>query len=740
MTRLLVSSGGDALSIGGAALTNENPVFPALSSGLEWTVTDLGFLDAVSNRLIQPADNCLVYSVTVGGVEYFVDWEVGYVDVTFTFNSCDYTMTVYQWGTCDITYNPAHVANLPADDTAEVVATITSYRLAWYKAHVLSSAYGSVDITVNGESTGGVGDTVPPTVSFAAPSGFNEALDQDTVLTCSENVQVGTGNFYKYNATTGVLIETVAAASANYSGSTVTIPWAVAETNSTAYSVRWDAGTFEDLAGNGVAARTDDTFAYTTVASVVSSLDLSPDATVSSIAAVQSQLDDWESNWNSTTPSGKTNSDHRVVGLDTSTTGALNLNNYVFPQNVYVRHVGTFSADADGIASISVNHTGTGTLNNCTKLWLTLMDIRAPSNADFNNGIWSIDGTADCGVYRCALKGWPFTINTSASGTTSYFFVGTGSTRFTYKYNVGYYFADGHFKIFGTHTDFLLEGNMGNYFGGDDYTFANGVRMVDPVSRCNFFARNRMMKPGNHNDGIQFNKNPSGSGFPCTRWFSEYDIFLRGVWGGGAIANPDESGWGAYWTKDSTLACQGPHLHQHCLFVNGHNRAITGFTGGGTTANYISAIQHDSDQQPNAAYPYIRNVQTATANLCCGHNGGYTTAIGTGGLLLVLGGSVDGTGADYTKLLPYCTNIPTNYTDLWDMRPPSGARTHPDYTPSGDRLGCWGLWQKLFNGDADIVLSKVGWPVAKLFVEDFDRSDNFWGGFNNTYDSNGENT
>lgn len=735
MAEVLLTTTGELLTGAGGAVIKSDPVFPALSPALEFTRTAIGLLDGVQNRLVQPSDNCRVWSVTVGSVEYFVDWTVGYVDVPFTFNNCDYTLNVGEWGLCSLTHDPADVGNLPADDTTATIATITSYKLAFHKANILSTAYGSVDVKLNGLSTGGGSDTVPPTVAGMTPSGFSVTKDQDTIWSCSENVQVGTGNYYKHNATTGNLIETVAAASASYVGTTITIPWSNAESDATAYTISCDAGTFEDGAGNGCAAIAQGTWTYITASSGGGGVNADTDVTVSSIVALRSQLQSWEDNWNTTTPAGKTNSDDRVIGITSSTTGAMDLSNLVFPQRVYVRHVGTFSGDSIGVASCSVNHSGTGTINNSTNVWLYLMDLRAPDNANYNSGLWQSNGSTDCGIVRCSARGWPFVLDTSATGTTGYVFTSTGSTRFTYMQNAGFYFRDGHWKLFNTHTNFTNVSNIGNFFCGDDYTFATGISFVDPIWHSNFYARRRMMADGIHNDGIQFNQSPSTT--PAIRFNMKYDVYLRGRWGGAALTQVGEGGWGAAFTSGAVGTCIGPHLHEHMLLINGHVRAVTGFPGGNGIANYCTAIQHDNDQPPNAAWPAVRGVSAATGNFCSGPNSSFNTIIGTNGFLLVLGGNNQGVGANFNLLLPYFTTIPTNYTDLWDIRPPVGAATHPNF--GGNKIGCWQLWEKLFNGDSDVVLSKIGWPVAPTFISDFDRNDNFWGSYTGTFDANGDN-
>ncbi|MGE0786948.1 MAG: hypothetical protein AB7S26_14845 [Sandaracinaceae bacterium] len=77
--------------------------------------------------------------------------------------------------------------------------------------------------------------------------------------------------------------------------------------------------------------------------------------------------------------------------------------------------------------------------------------------------------------------------------------------------------------------------------------------------------------------------------------------------------------------------------------------------------------------------------------------------------------------------------------EIADIRPRAGRRYHPESTLASDRVGLFDLWQKLLSGDSTGVLSRVGWPVAPLFIADFDRADHFWGGDTGAFDANGDN-
>lgn len=740
MSRLLRTTSGDALVTASGALSGVLPVFPAQSTGLEFGISVSDAIEGVENRLY-PISNNRVVSVTLGGTEYFMDWEVGSMDIQFTHNTVDYTLTVGQWGFCTLSYDPADVASLPADDTTgTVIATITAYKVASLTSDILGATYTSTNIVLNGYDTSGAVDVTPPAPVSITPTGTGAALNATVLITCTENVYIGAGNFYIYDVTAGAVLQTIPVASANYVGTQIQLTTS-GQSNSNQYSVRWDAGAFEDLAGNPVAVLSTNTYSWTTQAASTLSA-MSPDTTVSSLATLYSTLASWQSNWNGTIPSGKTSSDFRVIGINANTTGTFTLNGYTFPQNVYIRHVGTFNNDS----TCSVSHTGIGVFTNNTKLHLWRMYLKTPDTAAYSNGVWSVNGNTDCSIEKCAAEGWPFVPIGTNWGTTANFFQNNGgNTRFTFKHIVYSYMSDGMIRNFGQSTNLVFEGNLGRWIGGDDYSVNANADLIDVVWRANCYARRRAKQAGNHNDCIQFNKSgTAGPGAKATRYLIEYDVAYRGVWTG-AISNPGETGWAAYFLDNSSNPSTGPHLAQHNLILCGHYRGLTPIAGSGQTAQFITCVQHDNDQPPNAGIPMIYGNSTASRNLVASNTtfvqtSKFTTGNqeGTGGLDLLIGGANDGTGANFSLLLPYFTAIPTNYTDLWDIRPPIGAITHPDYTPSANRIGCFDLWAKLFDADPLVCHSRNGWPIDSAWIADYDYNDNFWGSYTGNYDSNGD--
>lgn len=452
------------------------------------------------------------------------------------------------------------------------------------------------------------------------------------------------------------------------------------------------------------------------------------DVVVSSASALRNTLLGWQADWNGTVPPGKTPSDERVVGLDTTVVGPIDLSGIQLPQRVCVRAVGTFLADY----SCSTYVQGTISLAGSRNLWLCLMDVRAPNSSGFATGLVNLDGTTGCGLLRCSVSGWPFVVAPGATGTTSYAISPNGATDLTMMHNVYRYMKDGFAKWRGTIDNLRLEGNMGLYCGGDDHTVASGAALNDPLIIANYFDRHHAKAVGVHNDGWQQNS----GGSQLNRYVLRYNVGYRGTWTG--TGETTENGWQLWYLSGAGGPSTGPWLAEHCLFLNGQQRAIDRIPGAGTsTVRYCAAIDSavDASQVANARFPRIIGADLRERNFVTAPHAAYTNGEGTNGIKVILGST-----PDHAPLLAYMETIPTDATDLWDIRPKAGTRYHPAYAPAADRVGPFELWEKLLAGDPQVVLSKVGWPVAPLFIADFDRGDHFWGGYSGTFDANGDNT
>lgn len=128
--------------------------------------------------------------------------------------------------------------------------------------------------------TGAAADVTAPTFVSMTPSdgSVDASILSAPVLTFDEAIQQGTGVITAHNVTTNTTIETfdivsdagTGAGQVSVSGSTVTIRFASPLPNSTEVSFRWPAGIVEDLAGNNLAAKTDDSLSFTTIAAAPS--------------------------------------------------------------------------------------------------------------------------------------------------------------------------------------------------------------------------------------------------------------------------------------------------------------------------------------------------------------------------------------------------------------------------------------------------------------------------------------
>ncbi len=711
---------------------------------LEFILMADGPIDAVQNRLIPhpwpggTAKAPRMYDVIVDGGP-FSDEVIpfdGATEENVQLVVGPYTVTIGFWGFVENNYDDSDGAQMPADGVTTVPFVIKGFRVSnpagTIVSRMITKAGGlPIELKVTGKTP--AADTTPPVVSSIIPTGIDVPKDAPITINANENVVAGSGNFYLRDTDTLTTHEIIDAVNAVYAGSQITLTPVVAQGDLQNLSIRWDGGAFEDQAGNPVAAQTDDTWSWRTVPATPSNPTNAglqpppPDVVVSSPADVRNQLVAWAASH----PGGI-----RCIGVDTTTTGHMNLSGIDLPERVYIRPVGGFLAGG-GDPEVTVKHIGTGSLNGSRNIVLWRMDLRAPDMQDYFSGLWTADNSIDSGFYKCVGRGWPFNVavGSTASGVTNYLFTADNTQGLIVEGNVHLYMKDGLCKLGGTIDRPRIKRMMGNYVGGDDITIANGGNMIDPDFGCNFPARDRAMSPGNHNDFIQFNQ-----GSMATRFVSRYDVVMRGAWTGFVNINPDESGLGAIWSRGTNGTVSiGPHRHEQSLFMNGHDRAITGFTGGNSEAHFNTLVQHLNATPPKKAYPAITGIAVSVGNYCNAHFAGYNTNPGTGGKLVVLGGNVRGNGANYNLLLPDFTNIPTNYTDLWDIRPPITSELHPDYAVPGDRVGCYELWDMLFNGDPEVVLTKHAWPLGVIYKRDFDRGLNFWGGYSGIFDGDGNN-
>jgi hypothetical protein len=467
--------------------------------------------------------------------------------------------------------------------------------------------------------------------------------------------------------------------------------------------------------------------------------DVSIDVTVSTAAELNALLTSWSgtTNWDNTAAGlGKATTDPRTIGVTAPILNSVAADGKTFPQLVTIRSVGAFvGLDASVYFNATVKVSGT------TNLRFYLCDFRAPGGSAFSNGFITCNNTVDVTFRKCTFSGVPFPIVDGVSGSTRYALVPQGSTRLSIINCTYRYFGDGLIKFGkGTHTAPLWRGNCGRYSGGDDITLALEAHLVDPVFEYWYADRHHAKEFGTHNDVLQKNDKLSDgtiSSNPAnmTRATFRYCVFYRGLWTGAGAPGSGENGWQCLYMSPGNGT--GPDMIEQCLFINGQQRGHDA-NSSATASRYNTFIEGDFVQYGNARYPRPVGGSTFIGNFVACQSDTQPAAgtenSGTGGIRVNVNGDFAGAYA------PYMEGVPSEATGLYEIRPKITGRMHPDYAVPSERVGCYDLWAKLLASDDNVVLSNVGWPVATMWVEDFDPNDDFGDGtYTGNFDSNGNN-
>lgn len=718
-----------------------------------------GIIDAVNNRLIPfpyplglPGGENMprMYDMVVGGTTYTFD-PATQADIVFV--SGIFTVTVGFWGYFIVRYDTADAGSLPANGATVTPITVTSFRVSNLAGTVISPAFtnggAGYGVVIRGQAA--APDTTAPTVVDAHPSGVAVALDQDIILNCSENVQAGTGNFYIWDTVADTALETIAAASASYANAQITIPRANAEMNSNSYELRWDAGVFKDLANNGVAAEAGGVWQWITAASGGGGGTPPPgtaDVIVSTAAALRSLLLTWEgtANWNSTAAGlGKTAADPRTVGIDTAINSDIDLRNMVFPQLVTIRSIGTF---ANGFAS-SVPITGRLQMNNSSNIRWYLIESRAPTGTS-PQGWAIIDGASHIHFERFVARGVPYTYSAGNNPTSSRFIHTQGNTDHIYFKDFVHRYIDATTINYnsGVHTNWSIDGWLGEYHGGDDMADVSFNATLNGLTARGVFGdRTRSKRVGKHCDGWQSFQAPA----KVTNFNISLSVFLHGEWiDTGEVAG---TGWQTIFIS-SGASDAGASSADQVLFCGGHQRAMdkpSGNTNAITNVTFLFGPYQQAWTYGNAPFPapYGSRGAGSPAN----YNVGWSISncyqvvngLGKANVIKPENGNVirvvPGTNAatwNFSTVSPDVVTLPDEFTSLWQVRPKAGGALDP----AGQACGCHDLWTKLYAGDPIVCKSKVGWPVAEAFIKYFDPGNNFAGGasgYTGSYDANGNN-
>lgn len=482
-------------------------------------------------------------------------------------------------------------------------------------------------------------------------------------------------------------------------------------------------------------------WSFSTIPAVNPATTFTPDVVVSSVASLISTLTSWQNNPNGTVPAGKAALDDRVLGYDTSL-GSMTLSNLNLPMKVYIRPVGTYgttSISGFNEPSCSVFISGIVTVTNCSNIIFWRNDIRAASSAAiFGVMVWN--NCSNSGVIKSVIRGWPHQLVQGTYGTTARGMRINSGNNLIFQENVSLFIYDTHHYFDGTINGLTYHGNMGRHSGGNCWTFdGSSFTVNDPDFRYNYMDRIYHPYKSLHGDWGQYNN--AGASNRAT---FAYNVGYHGHWTG--EYNPDTQ-TGLLTNAPQFLFCSqgsststGPNLFEHNLIANPQQRGVDRIPGSAILTTQFNTMldpvmpTSPISQTSPAPWPRIvstdvsqRNYITAPAS-----NPSYNVNQGTNGIRKAV-------TAPHTEILDEHMSIPTDLTDLYDIRPRVGTRTHPDYTPASDRVGCFDLWAKLYAKDPKVLLSMAGWPCATIFIEDFDPLNRFGSNYTGNYDANGDN-
>jgi len=638
----------------------------------------------------------------------------------------------------------------PTNVQTVTVLTITSYRTytTVNGVTVPSNPKTGVHIKVKGQTV--TTDVIAPTISAMSPSGSSVAIGSAFTFTMSEPVAKGTSGTIKiWNETTNALIETLDVATAPSSGpGSIAIGTGqviVTPTSALPYgvdvSIEFSAGVIKDLAGNGIAAVARGVWQVTTVIATTPITTFTPDLVVSSLSAILSTLAAWAADPVTTAPAGKAPLDDRVLGYNAILPG-LTINNIHMPMNVYLRPVGVYGSTlafgkSNPTCSTYIN--GVTTLNGCTNISLWRNDIRAPNTGLFNGAILVIKNCTNCHSIKNVARGWAFDLVQGNLGTTQRGIRIDGGTNCSVQYSATLYICDSSVDAYGTVNSPIFRGLMGRHSGGNFQKLATGSVISDLLRE--FCFTDRVFHPYKklHGDDFQFN-----DGAISHRQNFRYNVNFRGYWT--ASYDPDADGYSSnatqtlYQSKGGSTST-GPHSFNQNLVCSGQQRGVDKIPGGSIlTTNNNSMIDSilpnapwPNGQAGRAPWPRIVATDISNDNFITAPNSAYVVNEGTGGLKLIC-------SSDHHEILAYHEAVPTHLNDLWDIRPKAGTVTDPFYATPSARIGSYDLWSKLLLGDSQAVLSKQGWPTRQIFIEDFDRGDNFSGLHDTSmnFDANGD--
>lgn len=715
-----------------------------------------GYTETSGRRLIPSGVGHQLYSIT--SVEFGTTDFYGPNLPVVEYNTIPFAISVKADGVIELAQTAGTETLNPADTIARTLMTIQSYK-TWttngqgtviISNPITAAGGGTIKVKAVGQTV--VLDTTPPVPVAISPNTSGISVDVSPTLTFSESVVRGaSGTITLWNETLNSSIEVFNVATAPTSGAgslavslnQVVIDPTNALPSGCQISVKISAGALKDLNNNSIVAVTGSLWSFTTQPAIPVTSTMTPDVVVSA-GNINSILTSWAADPVGTAPAGKSAYERRVIGYNTIPAG-LTISNKNMPMEVYIRPVGTYGFDVINgwnEPSCSTYINGVLTISNSNNIYFFRSDIRASGTGTYNSGICQITNCTNSGVISSVIRGWPHQLVQGSYGTTATGIKQTGGSNITIKDVVTLFIYDSDVNTFGTTNGLLWSGIMGRHSGGNSLKVASFANVTDlTIENC---MQDRVFHPykGLHGDWLQVNNNNqvANDGGILNRLIIRKNIGYRGHWTGSYNANTN--GQFSNVTQFAFInpaepISTGPHLFEQNLVVTGQANGVTRIPGSSVlTTRYNTMLDSvlPVGQTGQAPFPRIKSTDVSSYNFITGLNYGLPIVAneGTNGIVKLV-------SVDHHEILDEHMAIPTDLTDLYDIRPKSGTVTDPFYSTPANRVGCYDMWGKLFLGDATMLPSKRGWPVDRIFIEDFDPSNRFGAtAYTGAYDVNGD--
>lgn len=438
---------------------------------------------------------------------------------------------------------------------------------------------------------------------------------------------------------------------------------------------------------------------------------ITADVTVSTAAAVNSQLDAWEANWSGTVPAGKATGDERVIALDTSTSTEIDMSGRSFPQMVWLRSAGTFT-DYD----CSVKVSAVINMESSSNVGLYLMHVIGGNRVRINN-------SSSCAVTRCFIQGSDTETPESYTFGANYVVDINNASNCEFEDCVIGWGINPVILKTGSNSYITFKGCVFDWNSHDSMKNTSTLTYLT-VENC-WFSRNIRAIEGStyHEDMFQ----QSGGSTNGAVFRGNVGLLDQNRWSGGSTGS-----WQGLFFGDGYAGINCTCEQNIFASNNGVIKWSEGSSEAGTISRYNTAVH-----VTNGSLPASIVGGTASYNWTMSYNPAVTTnGAGTNGICVDVD---DLTSKNLTEANTYFTHgCPVEGDPIGHYEPATGTAMHWNY--GGTKVGAYQRFEELFSLGGSYVPGNVGWPVAGTWEPTFNdvapKLTTTWDG---TYDADGEN-